>query len=187
MVPPPAHTFPLHGPGLRGAKRPRVVIVGRAGSGKHSIFRAAAATATRHERLAGIGPAYEECLVEVGIDQISLAALPAVDGLHQLDAEACVTLKYLLWGDRWPPIARHEAHQPASAFAAPDVLLVVLDATALERDLELALELMQMGRPMVFALNRMDEARAKRRFIIRAGASPARWRSLPWCCCSCSR
>jgi ferrous iron transport protein B len=161
----PTHSAPLLGPGLRGAKRPRVAIIGRDGSGKHSIFRAAAATSTRHERLAGIGPAYEECLVEVGIDQISLVALPAVDGLHQLDADACVTLKYLLWGDRWPAIARHEAHQPAIAFDAPDVLLMVLDATALERDLELALELMQLGRPMVFALNRMDEARARRRFI----------------------
>ncbi len=161
----PVHPLPLHGPGLRGTRRPRVAIVGRAGSGKHSIFRAAASTSTRHERLAGVGPAYEECLVEVGIDQISLVALPAVDGLHQLDADACVTLKYLLWGDRWPAIAGHEAHQPAGAFAAPDVLLMVMDATALERDLELALELMQLGRPMVFALNRMDEARARRRFI----------------------
>lgn len=162
---PPAHSFPLLGPGLRGERRPRVAIVGRAGSGKHSIFRAAASTSTRHERLAGVGPAYEECLVEVGIDQISLVELPAVDGLRHLDADACVTLKYLLWGDPWPAIARHEAHQPASAFAASDVLLMVIDATALERDLELALELMQLGRPMVFALNRMDEARAKRRFI----------------------
>jgi len=161
----PAHTFPLHGPGLRGARRPRVAIVGRTGSGKHSIFRAAAATSTCHERLAGIGPAYEECLVEVGIDQISLVELPAIDGFHHLDDDSRVTLKYLLWGDRWPAIAQHEAHQPESTFAAPDVLLMVMDATALERELELAQELMQLGRPMVFALNRMDEARAKRRFI----------------------
>jgi len=142
-----------------------VAIVGRTGSGKTSIFRAAASTCTRHERLAGIGAAYEECLVEVGIDQISLVALPAIDGFHHLDEDSRVTLKYLLWGDRWPAIAEHEAHQPEGAFAAPDVLLVVMDATALERDLEFALELMPLGRPMVFALNRMDEARARRRFI----------------------
>ncbi len=160
-----AHTFPLHGPGLRGARRPRVAIVGRAGSGKCSIFRAASSTVTHHERLAGVGPAYEECLVEVGIDQISLVALPALDSFHQPDETSRVVLKYLLWGDRWPAIARHEAHQPASAFAAPDVLLMVMDATQLERDLELAMELMQLGRPMVFALNRMDEARARHRFI----------------------
>ncbi len=156
---------PLHGPGLRGNRRPRVAIVGNAGAGKHSVFRAASSTSTRHERLAGIGPAYEECLVEVGIDQISLVELPAIEGFHALDDNASVVLKYLLWGDRWPAIARHEAHQPPTAFAAPDVLLVVLDATALVRDLELAQELMQLGRPMVFALNHMDQARAHRRFI----------------------
>lgn len=142
-----------------------MAIVGRTGSGKTSIFRAAASTSTHHERLAGIGAAYEECLVEVGIDQISLVALPAIDGFHHLDEDSRVTLKYLLWGDRWPAIAEHETHQPEGAFAAPDVLLVVMDATALERDLEFALELMPLGRPMVFALNRMDEARARRRFI----------------------
>lgn len=161
----PAHTFPLHGPGLRGARRPRVAIVGRDGSGKRSIFRAASSTATHHERLAGVGPAYEECLVEVGLDQVSLVELPALDSFHHPDADALVTLKYLLWGDRWPAIARHEANQPERTFAAPDVLMMVMDATQLERDLELAMELMPLGRPMVFALNRMDEARARRRFI----------------------
>lgn len=150
---------------MRGARRPRVAIVGRAGNGKSSIFRAASSTSTRHECLAGVGPAYEECLVEVGIDQISLVALPAIDSFHHLEGDAPVLLKYLLWGDRWPAIARHEEHQPASAFAAPDVLLLVMDATALERDLELALELAQLGKPMVVALNRMDEARARRLFI----------------------
>lgn len=158
-------TFPLHGPSLRGARVPRVAILGRSGSGKLSIFRAAASTSIRHERLAGIGPAYEECLVEVGLDHISLVALPAIEGCHDPDQDARVTLKYLLWGDRWPAIAQHESHRPETVFAAPDLLLMVLDATALERDLELALEFLPLGRPMVFALNRMDEARAKRRFI----------------------
>jgi ferrous iron transport protein B len=168
----PEQVFPLHGPGLRGARRPRVAIVGRDGSGKRSIFRAASSTATHHERLAGVGPAYEECLVEVGLDQVSLVELPPLASFHDPDPDALVTLKYLLWGDRWPAIARHEAHQPERAFAAPDVLMLVMDATQLERDLELAMELMPLGRPMVFALNRMDEARARRRFInVRALAS----------------
>lgn len=140
-------------------------MIGQANTGKSSIFRAASSTAVHHERLAGIGPAYEECQVEIGLDQISLVDLPAIDTFHQLQGEVPVVLKYLLWGDRWPAIARHEAHQPEKAFAAPDVLLLVMDATALERDLELALELAQIGRPLVIALNRMDEARDKRLFI----------------------
>jgi len=161
----PPHTFPLAGPLLRGTRRPRVAIVGQTNTGKSSIFRAASSTAVRHERLAGIGPAYDECQVEIGLDQISLVSLPAIDTFHQLQGDVPVVLKYLLWGDRWPAIARHEAHQPEKAFAAPDVLLLVMDATALERDLELALELAQIGRPLVIALNRMDEARDKRMFI----------------------
>lgn len=160
-----SHTFPLAGPLLRGTRRPRVALIGQARTGKSAIFAAAASTAVRHERLAGVGPAYEECQVEVGLDQISLVDLPAVDSFHQLQGDVPVVLKYLLWGDRWPAIARHEAHQPATPFAAPDVLLLVMDATALERDLELALELSQIGKPLVIALNRMDEARAKRLFI----------------------
>ena len=161
------HTFPLAGPLLRGTRCPRVALIGQPRSGKSRIFQAASSTATRHERLAGVGPAYEECLVDVGLDQISLVDLPAVDSFHTLSGDVPVVLKYLLWGDRWPAIARHEAHQPSSqgSFAAPDVLLLVMDATALERDLELALELAQIGKPLVIALNRMDEARAKRLFI----------------------
>lgn len=162
-----SHTFPLAGPLLRGARCPRVALIGQAGVGKSRIFRAASSTVVHHERLAGVGPAYEECQVEVGLDQISLVDLPSIDSFHHLAGDTPVVLKYLLWGDRWPAIARHESHQPPSdvAFAAPDVLLLVMDATALERDLELALELAQIGRPLVVALNRMDEARAKRLFI----------------------
>lgn len=160
-----SHTFPLNGPFLRGTRCPRVALIGQPRAGKSCVFRPASSTAVRHERLAGVGPAYEECQVEVGLDQISLVDLPAIDTFHTLSGDAPVVLKYLLWGDRWPAIARHEAHQPEHAFAAPDVLLLVMDATALERDLELALELAQIGKPLVVALNRMDEARAKRLFI----------------------
>ncbi|MFN6962107.1 MAG: FeoB small GTPase domain-containing protein, partial [Rhodocyclaceae bacterium] len=140
-------------------------MIGQARVGKSRIFRAASSTVVHHERLAGVGPAYDECQVEVGLDQISLVDLPPVETFHTLSHDTAVILKYLLWGDRWPPIARHEAMQPHSPFAAPDVLLLVMDATSLERDIELALELTQIGKPMVIALNRMDEARAKRMFI----------------------
>ncbi|MDR2000632.1 MAG: ferrous iron transporter B [Zoogloeaceae bacterium] len=158
-------TIPLRGPLLRGARRPRVALAGRRYTGKSSIFRAAASPSVQHERLAGVGGAYEECLVDVGLDQISLVDLPAIETLHHLHEHDRVVLMYLLWGDHWPVIARHESEQPATAFPAPDVLIQVVDATMLERDLELAMELSLLGRPMVIALNRMDEANAKGIFI----------------------
>lgn len=152
---------PLQGPMLRGPRRPRVALVGHAGAGKSAIFDAVSSTVVGHEHLAGEGPAYQECLVEVGLDQISLVDLPPIGSFHDLDDAQRVVLKYLLWGDCWPAIARHESAQPGSAFRAPEVLIHVVDATRLERDLELSLELSLLGRPLVVALNRMDEARAK--------------------------
>jgi ferrous iron transport protein B len=142
-----------------------VALVGRHRTGKSSIFQAASSPSVRQRRLAGAGGAYEECLVEVSLDQISLVDLPAIETLHRLREQDRVELMYLLWGDHWPAIARHESEQPSAAFPAPDVLILVADATTLERDLELALELSLLGRPMVIALNRMDEARDKGLFI----------------------
>ena len=158
-------TVALKQPLLRGERRPRVALVGRARTGKSTIFQAASAVAVRHERLAGDVSTYEECVVEVGLEQISLVALPPLDSLHRLSEADRAVLKYLLWGDRWPSIARHEPEQPHAAFDAPDVLIQVIDATALERDLELTLALTLLGRPLVVALNRMDEARDKGLFI----------------------
>jgi ferrous iron transport protein B len=158
-------TITLRGPLLRGERRPRIALVGSLRAGKSTIFGAASSPAVHHERLAGLGGSYQECIVEVGLDQISLVDLPSMSSLHHLSEHDRVVLMYLLWGDRWPPIARHEDQQPVAAFSAPDVLVQVVDATTLERDLELSLELSLLGRPMVIALNRLDEARDKGMFV----------------------
>jgi ferrous iron transport protein B len=161
---PGAGRIPLHTPLLRGERRPRVALVGRRQSGKSSIFQAASSAEPRHARLAGES-AYEECLVGIGLEEISLVDLPPLETLHRLREADRVLLMYLLWGDRWPMIARHEPQQPSAPFRAPDVLVQVVDATTLERDLELSLELSLLGRPMVIALNRSDEAREKGLYV----------------------
>jgi len=157
---PGAGRIPLHTPLLRGERRPRVALVGRQQTGKSSIFQAASSAMPTHARLAGES-AYEECLVGIGLEEISLVDLPSIESLHHLREADRQVLMVLLWGDRWPVIARHEPQQPTAAFRAPDVLVQVVDATSLERDLELSLELSLLGRPLVIALNRMDEAREK--------------------------
>jgi ferrous iron transport protein B len=156
---------------LRGDRRPRVALVGRSRTGKSSLFLAASSASPQHRRLLRDGDAYGECLVDIGLEQISLVDLPAVDSLHSLSAHDRVLVKYLLWGDRWPPVAAHEAEQPTVAFHSPDVLIQVVDATALQRDLELTLELTLLGRPLVIALNRVDEARRKGLYINTAALS----------------
>ena len=162
---PQTFSFPLRGPLLRGKKRPRVALIGRHGVGKSTIFEAASSPVVRHERLAGVGGAYQECIVDVGLDQIALVDLPAIDSLHKLSAHDQIVLMYLLWGDQWPLATRQEASISSADFPAPDVLIQVVDATTLEKDLELSLELNLFGRPLVIALNRVDEARKKGTFI----------------------
>ncbi len=161
---PGAGRIPLHTPLLRGERRPRVALVGRQQSGKSTIFQAASSAAPSHARLAGES-AYEECLVGIGLEEISLVDLPPIESLHRLREADRQVLMVLLWGDRWPVIARHEPQQPTAAFRAPDVLVQVVDATSLERDLELSLELSLLGRPLVIALNRVDEAREKGLYV----------------------
>jgi ferrous iron transport protein B len=163
-ISPGAGRIPLHTPLLRGDKRPRVALVGRQQSGRSSIFQAASSAAPQQARLAGES-AYEECVVGIGLEEISLVDLPSIESLHRLREADRVVLMYLLWGDRWPVIARHEPQQPTAAFRAPDVLVQVVDATQLARDLELSLELSLLGRPMVIALNRVDEAREKGLYV----------------------
>ncbi|HMY06918.1 MAG TPA: FeoB small GTPase domain-containing protein, partial [Accumulibacter sp.] len=137
---------------LRGERRPRVALVGRQRTGKSTLFRAASSTSPHHEQLPEAGGQYHECVVDIGLEQISLVDLPPIGSLHALAAHDQVVVKYLLWGDRWPPVAAHEAEQPVAVFPPPEVLIQVVDATALQRDLELTLELALLGKPLVIAL-----------------------------------
>jgi ferrous iron transport protein B len=62
-------------------------------------------------------------------------------------------------------VSVHEQSGPPAPFAPPDLIIQVVDATSLQSHLELALELSQLGRPIVLALNHMDEALRKGLYI----------------------
>ncbi len=143
---------------FRGERRLRIALVGLPNSGKTTLFRAVSSTAIFSGEMAGSHKAFDECRVQIGLDEASLLDLPSIPSLHNLPADDRVTLKYLLWGDERPPISAHEDDGPPTPFSPPDVIIQVVDATALERHLELSLELGLLGRPMVIALNMMDQA-----------------------------
>ncbi len=149
---------PLRMPLFRGARHLRIALVGLPNSGKSTLFKAVSSTAVQTGELAGTHRAYGECAVQIGLNEARLVDLPSIHSLHHLEPDDRVALQYLLWGNEQPPIALHEPGGPPAPFAPPDVIIQVIDATALERHLELTLELIQIGRPMVIALNMMDEA-----------------------------
>ncbi len=144
-----------------GARPVRFALVGLPNSGKSTLFKTVASTAVRTGELAGTHRTYGECAVQIGVDQVRLVDLPSIPSLHGLASAEHVTLQYLLWGDERPPVAAHEPGGPPAPFAPPDVIIQVMDATALAHHLELTLELSLLGRPMVIALNMMDDAARK--------------------------
>jgi len=152
---------PLHTPLFRGDKRLRIALVGMPGSGKSTLFRAVSSTAFHQGELAGTHCAYGESRVQIGLDEASVIDLPNIHALHHIKQPELATLQFLLWGDQPPPVSAHEADAPPAPYEPPDVIIQVVDATALDRHLELTLELSMLGRPLVIALNMMDQVGAK--------------------------
>jgi len=95
------------------------------------------------------------------MDEAELVDLPAIYSLHNLQGDDLEGLKYLLWGDSPPLISAHEGDLPPAPFDRPDILIHLVDASTLGRHLELTLELIELGLPVVIGLNMMDEARRK--------------------------
>ncbi|MGB5306230.1 MAG: ferrous iron transporter B [Gammaproteobacteria bacterium] len=156
---------PISTPVFRGQKHLRIALVGMPCSGKNTLFTAVSATSIHTGELTGTRRTYSECPVQIGFDEARLVVLPSIQSLNNLPREDLVTLQYLLWGDQLPLVSEHEQGAPPAPFAPPDVIIQVVDATALERHLELTIELSQIGKPMVLALNMMDEARKKGLYI----------------------
>ena len=153
--------LPLSKPVFRGQKHLRIALVGMPNSGKSTLFNAVSATSIQTGELTGTHSIYAECPVQIGFDEARLVSLPSIQSLNNLSHDDLVAMQYLLWGDQLPLVSAHEQDAPPAPFAPPDVIIQVVDATALERHLELTIELSQLGKPMVLALNMMDEARQK--------------------------
>jgi ferrous iron transport protein B len=163
MKPATAHiaTVPLRGPLFRGKRRLRIALVGLPNSGKSTFFAAVASTSVQSGALTGTRSAYDECAVQIGLDEARVIDLPSIRSPHDFESDDRAALKYLLWGDERPPVSRHEPDGPPAPFAPPDVIVQVVDATLLEHHLELTLTLAKLARPLVIALNKMDEARER--------------------------
>lgn len=136
---------------LRGARRPQIALVGLPRTGKSTIFQAASSTSVEAGALAGSDLSFSTCQVNIGLEQATLVDLPPLKTFHDIEDADRLVLSALLDG--------------AAGFKAPDLLIQVVDATALEPNLAFAQELCQLGRPLVIALNRLDEAREKGIYI----------------------
>jgi ferrous iron transport protein B len=158
---PQVANIPVQTPLFRGERRLRIALVGMPGSGKSTLFQAVSSTSVTTGELADSHHAYGESLVQIGFDEASVIDLPSLHAMHHINQPELATVQFLLWGNQLPLVSAHDTDAPHVPYESPDVIIQVVDATALDRHLELTLELTMLGRPLVIALNMMDQADAK--------------------------
>lgn len=123
--------------------RRTVALAGNPNAGKTTLFNALTGARARTGNYPGITIDRRSGRWSVGGDSVELFDVPGTYSLSARSPEEQVAVDAIL-----PPEG-----------PAPDAVIVVADATALERHLYLALQIVETGRPTVIALNMIDEAR----------------------------
>ncbi|QXE86159.1 ferrous iron transport protein B [Geomonas nitrogeniifigens] len=119
-----------------------VAVAGNPNSGKSTLINAIAGTRLHVGNWAGVTVEKKEALFDFGGRKIRLVDLPGTYSLSPYSQEEIVARDYLV----------HER---------PDLIINVVDATNLERNLYLTVQIMELGIPVVMALNIYDEAQEK--------------------------
>ena len=121
-----------------------MLVAGNPNSGKSTLFNALSGARTRVANYPGVTVDRRSATVALSENQsIELTDLPGTYSLAARSREEQIAVESLL------------GHGPRR----PDAILIVADATALARALYLTIEILEIGRPVVIALNMTDEAR----------------------------
>lgn len=115
-----------------------IALAGNPNSGKTTLFNALTGSNQYVGNWPGVTVERKEARFQLEEDQATLVDLPGVYSLSPYSIEENITRHF---------IAQH----------APDVVLNIVDATNIERNLYLTLQLMELERPVVIALNLIDE------------------------------
>ena len=119
-----------------------VAVAGNPNTGKTTFVNALAGTRLRVGNWPGVTVEKKEARMEVDGAKVRLVDLPGTYSLSPFSLEELIARDFLVK-------------------ERPDVVLNIVDATNLERNLYLTLQLLETGRPVVLVLNMMDEARKK--------------------------
>lgn len=120
----------------------KIAVIGPPNVGKSSIYNAVAGYKSVSSNFGGTTIRYEESTVRLNGMVSELVDFPGCYSLSGVDEISLEIGEYLIT-------------QPI------DVIISVVDASRLERSVPLTLELMELGKPVVVALNMMDDAHAK--------------------------
>ena len=119
-----------------------VAVAGNPNSGKSTLINAIAGTRLHVGNWPGVTVEKKSAIFEYEGRKIKLIDLPGTYSMSPYTQEEIIARDYLV----------HEK---------PDVIIDVVDATNLERNLYLTIQLLELGIPVVIALNIYDEAEKK--------------------------
>ena len=117
-----------------------VALVGNQNCGKTTLFNALTGANQRVGNFPGVTVDSKIGTVRGVKDKIEIVDLPGIYSLSPYSNEEVVTRDFILNKN-------------------PDLILNIIDATNIERNLYLTLQLMELGKPMLIAANMMDEVR----------------------------
>jgi ferrous iron transport protein B len=117
-----------------------LALAGNQNSGKTTLFNCLTGSNQHVGNFPGVTVEKKEGQVKQ-YQEATLVDLPGIYSLSPYTAEEVVTRDFILKEN-------------------PDAIINIVDATNIERNLYLSLQLMELGIPMVIALNMMDEVRA---------------------------
>lgn len=119
-----------------------IALVGNPNSGKTSLFNAITGTAQHVGNWPGVTVEKKEGIFYYDNDEIILVDLPGIYSLSPYTPEEIISRNYIIE-------------------STPDLIINIVDATNLERNLYLTTQLAELGRPMVIALNMVDMLKSK--------------------------
>ncbi len=123
-------------------ERPRIVLIGQPNSGKSTLFNSISGVKAKTSNFPGTSIKLTESTIRVGGRIFELIDLPGSYSLHPFEPAGEVTTEFLLK-------------------EKVDLIINVIDASILARGLELTLELLETGIPLIVVLNQIDEAERK--------------------------
>jgi ferrous iron transport protein B len=121
---------------------PFAIFIGQPNCGKSTLFNAIAGHKAQTSNFPGTTVKHTHSKVNIGGRLLNIIDLPGTYSLNPADPAEKVALTHLFQ-------------------ERPDLVINVVDASILGRSLELTLELIEMGLPMVVALNMTDLAEKK--------------------------
>src|SRR5438876_5189556 len=140
------HTGPNSNPSLLTAHAPVVALVGNPNTGKTTLFNALAGMRQRVGNYPGVTVEKKTGRMRHGQWTFDVVDLPGTYSLAARSPDEMVAVDVIL--------GRQDGQ------ARPDVVVTIVDASNLERNLYLTTQVMELGVPVVVALNMTDVAEA---------------------------